>query len=118
MAKPHPATQKSLDALRDNARFTLVEKVERLVPRPGQFPIKQDLFGLIDILAIGPGITLGVQATSVGGVSARKRRLRLHPHTPLILEAGWTLEIWGWHKPKNRWELGRVERFELDNNKE
>lgn len=109
----HPATQLSMKRLREDPRFTLVEKVEHLVPRPGSFATKRDLFEIIDILAIGPGITMGVQATSVGGVSDRLKKLREHPNTKLVLEAGWKIEIWGWHQPERRWELGRREHFEL-----
>ena len=118
MAKAHPATELSLKKLRADSRFLLVEKVEHNIPRPGRgFPVKRDLFEIIDILAVGPGITMGVQCTSVGGVSDRKRKLIEHPNTRIVLAAGWQLEIWGWHQPagpRSRWELGRRHHFELD----
>jgi hypothetical protein len=113
MAK-HPATQLTLKRLRADPQFLLVEVVEYFSAFPPPHGRRVDLFGLIDVLALGPGITLGVQCTSVGGVSARKRKIIDHPNTPLVLAAGWHLEIHGWEKKKNRWELGRFHRFELD----
>jgi len=110
----HPATQLSLKKLRADDRFFLVDKVEYFTQFPPPHGRRVDLFGIIDILALGPGVTLGVQCTSVGGVSARKRKMIDHPNTPLVLAAGWQLEIHGWHKSNNRWELGRFHRFELD----
>lgn len=103
----------SLKKLRADPRFELVEKVETWspFPPPGH---RSDLLGIFDILALGPGITLGVQCTSVGGVSARIKKLKEHPSTRPALRAGWQIEIWGWHKPSNRWELGRWHRFELN----
>ena len=112
----HPATQLTIKKLQADDRFLLVEKVERDM-RLGPNTFKRDLFEIIDVLAIGRGITFGVQCTSVNGVSARKRKLTQHENTPLVLAAGWQLEIWGWHQPggpRTRWELGRTFRFELD----
>ena len=117
MGKAHPATQLTMKRLRDDPRFLLVEKVERDVHVKGSFGYKRDLFEIIDVLALGPGITLGVQCTSVNGVTARKKKLTEHENTPLVLAAGWQLEIWGWHQPggpRTRWELGRHHHFELD----
>lgn len=113
----HPATKLTLEKLRADPQWLLVEKVERDVRLPGNRTYKRDLFEIIDVLAIGRGITLGVQCTSVKGVSARKRKLSEHENTPLVLAAGWRLEIWGWHQPggpRTRWELGRHHHFELD----
>ena len=105
MPSNHPATQRSLKLLRELDHFTLVEKVERWEPFPKPHGRRVDLFGFIDILAIGPGITLGVQTTSSGGVAHRKRKILDHEHILSVLEAGWLVEIHGWGKRKNRWTL-------------
>ena len=72
---------------------------------------RHDLFGFIDILAIRPGETLGVQATSRGNVSARVRKIADHPNLPAVREAGWRLEVHGWSqaKPRARWECRTVD---------
>ena len=45
-------TELSLRWLRADDRFTLVQVVEHWTPHAR---IRQDLFGIVDILAIGPG---------------------------------------------------------------
>ncbi len=108
----HQSTELTLRKLRGDTRFLLVEKVEFFSPFPKPHGRRVDLFGLGDVLAIGPGISLLVQCTSVGGVSTRKKKLTEDPNTALLLRSGWELEIWGWHKPAHRWERGRFHRFE------
>ena len=60
--------------------------------------IRQDLFGIIDILAVGHGKTIAIQCTSYSGVSARIRKIRESPYLPAILESGWEVYIHGWRK--------------------
>lgn len=62
--------------------------------------IRQDLFGIIDVLAVRPGETLGVQCTSNTNVSARVNKIADHESTPKLREAGWRLEVHGWTKGK------------------
>ena len=90
--------------------------------------IRQDLFGCIDVLAIGPRveladpyvlvpvrhdgpltITLAVQATSGSNVAARIEKLTASPALPRLIAAGWRVEVWGWRKMarSRRWELRR-----------
>jgi hypothetical protein len=76
--------------------------------------IRQDLFGIVDIIAVGPGGTLAVQATSAGGFSARIKKLTEHPSTrPLLTAPGWRLEVHGWKKVRGRWTLARCQEFVL-----
>ena len=112
MAKISP-TQLSLRHLRADGRFTEIQVVETWVqfPPPGR---RRDLYNIIDILAIGPGITMAVQATSAGGVSARKMKLTEAEATRHVLEAGWLVEIHGWAKLKNRWVLDKTFKFQLE----
>lgn len=80
--------------------------------------IRQDLFGFIDILHVGPDGTYGIQCTSRGGMSARKKKIleastkpsKKHPEgirladmAKVLLAGGWLLCIEGWDKdPKER----------------
>jgi hypothetical protein len=61
--------------------------------------IRQDLFGFCDVLAIAPGETLAIQATSAGNVSSRVQKLLEEEGVALrvwdCLRAGWRIEVWG-----------------------
>ena len=103
----HPATTLSVGKLRRDG-WPLVEVVEHRA----HGGILRDLFGFIDIVAVGPQGTLGIQATSVGGVSDRLRKIRTERADRLVavVAAGWEVRIWGWHQPngpRTRWELKR-----------
>lgn len=60
--------------------------------------IRQDLFGVVDVLAIREGETLAVQVTSGSGVSARVRKIADADATQRIRAAGWRFEVHGWRK--------------------
>lgn len=84
--------------------WTQVEVVEKWNPHAR---IRQDLFGIVDVLAIRPGETLAVQATSASNVSSRLHKIADSPKIGDIREAGWTFHVHGWKKIKNRWVLHR-----------
>lgn len=88
-------TERTLAYLRKQGYRVAV--VERWNPHA---KIRQDLFGIIDVLAIGKGITLAVQCTSADNVSARVHKIAEHESTPWIREAGWLIEVQGWTKGK------------------
>jgi hypothetical protein len=69
-----------------------------------------DLFGAADVLAVHPRdrVILLVQAATAGHVADRLARLRCRPELPLLLRAGVLVEVWGWAKRSNRWEVRRV----------
>ncbi len=72
--------------------------------------IRQDLFGCIDVVAVGPGGTIGIQSTSYSNVPARVRKIEDMPDTVDILrEAGWRLVVEGWRKPGHRWLCREVD---------
>lgn len=97
-------TQRTLSKLKREGWLAAV--VEKWNPHAR---IRQDLFGIVDILAIREGETLAVQATG-SGVSARIRKIADHESTPWIRKAGWRLEVWGWRKnAKGRWECRIVD---------
>lgn len=71
--------------------------------------LRKDLFGFVDVLAVGGGETLAVQATSYGNVSARIRKIAEHDNIGAVRKAGWRVEVWGWHKVNNRWTVRIVD---------
>lgn len=72
--------------------------------------IRQDLFGIIDLVAIRKGHnTLGVQTTSYSNVSARVAKIRESEALPDLVAANWTLVVHGWRKSKGRWVCREVE---------
>ena len=61
---------------------------------------KHDLFGIVDILAVGNGHTLAVQVTSRGNMAARRRKALESPHIDDIVGAQWMYEVWGYDQPR------------------
>lgn len=122
MASGH--TPRSLKKLRESGDYYLVEKVERWQQSPGRpgGGVRQDLFGIIDILAIGKGVTMGVQVTSAGQFTAHLRSIAAltteidgveYSRARLILEAGWRLEVHGWEKVGRLWKMTRYKELIL-----
>lgn len=104
MSKTSP-TQRSLAHLRGlKYRVAVVEKWNP------HARIRQDLFGVVDLLAIRDGETLAVQATSGSNVSSRVKKIAEAEATPDIRRAGWRFLVHGWSKRANgRWELREVD---------
>ena len=99
-------TQRSLAHLRQQG-VDLVQVVEKWNPHAR---IRQDLFGVIDILAIREGETIGVQATSASNVSSRVRKLEESDALIALRAAGWTVLVHGWRKGSDgRWQLKEVD---------
>jgi len=68
---------------------------------------RKDLYGFIDVIAVGTKGTLAVQATSLSNMSARIHKIREDKKEALknVLAAGWRVEVWGWYKKANRWQV-------------
>lgn len=94
-------TQRSKKLLEDEGyTVEIVERYNSFVKR------RFDLFGFIDLLAIKPGETVGVQTTSYSNLSARVRKIADHENVDAVREAGWKILVHGWRKnPKGRWEV-------------
>ena len=106
MAKSSP-TQRSLALLRD--RGYLAEVTERW---NSWARCRQDLFGWVDILALGEGQTLAVQTTSRANIAARAKKIAESPALPEAIRANWRIEVHGWDKDKQgKW---RVKILELN----
>lgn len=97
-------TQRTLKHLRD-AGYPLVQVVERWNPYAG---VRQDLFGIVDVLAVGSDI-VGVQATSASNVSKRVAKITGSPALPILRKAGIRVVVHGWCKVNGRWTLREVD---------
>lgn len=97
-------TQLTLRALR-KAGYTAAV-VEHWNPHA---KIRQDLFGIVDVLAVGNGETVAVQCTSYPNVPSRVRKFADCEAIGDMRDAGWRLLVHGWRKPKHRWECREVD---------
>lgn len=94
-------TQRSLAKLREEG-CDLVQVVEKWNPHAR---IRQDLFGVVDILAIKNGETIAIQATSgSGNIAKRVQKIAESDAIAHIRKAGWTFHVHGWRKIKPRGE--------------
>jgi len=96
-------TQRTLAHLRA-AGYPLVQVVERWNPFA---KVRQDLFGIIDVVAVCPDI-VGVQATSASNVAARIAKITESEALPILRKAGIRVLVHGWAKRKGRWTLREV----------
>lgn len=98
-------TQRSLKLLRSRGYRAAV--VEKWNPHA---KIRQDLFGVVDVLAIKAGETLAVQATSGSNVSKRVTKIAESDAIGDIRAAGWGFHVHGWRKnAKGRWQCREVD---------
>lgn len=98
-------TQRTLEHLRKLGYLCAV--VEHWNPHAR---IRQDLFGIIDVLALKDGETLAVQTTSAGNVASRVRKIGECSHVGALRRAGWRIVVMGWRKGSN----GRYTLREVD----
>lgn len=97
-------TARTLDKLRKEGwRPWVVEKWNHITHT------RLDLYNIGDVLAIRGTETLLVQATSYSNVSSRVRKIADSEHIAAIREAGWKVEVWGWHKVGSRWQVRIVD---------
>lgn len=93
-------TQLTLRNLRERGfRAAIVEKWNPHVK------IRQDLFGIIDVIGVRRGETIGVQSTSFNNRTSRIKKMAESEAIGDLREADWTLEVHGWRKVKNRWQV-------------
>ena len=94
-------TQRTLQHLR-KAGYPLVQVVEKWNPHAR---VRQDLFGIIDVLAVGPEGILAVQCTSATHTANRLTKLRASSALPVLKRAGFAVHVHGWHKRKQNGRL-------------
>ena len=88
--------QRVLKSLRDDSYYAeVVERWDAFSRR------RHDLFGFIDILAVGHGETKAIQVTSRDNMSSRRIKMQSSPVLAALIEAGWSVELWGYDKQAN-----------------
>lgn len=99
-------TQRTLKHLRD--RGYRAEVVERWNPHAR---IRQDLFTIIDVLALSETEVVAVQTTSASNMKARINKISESDILPLLIKLEWRVIVHGWKKNQktNRWELKEFE---------
>lgn len=106
-----PATQLTLRKLRAEGH-ALVEIVEHWNSFSRR---REDMFGILDVVAItGDGRTVGVQTTSFGNSSSRRRKILESDALPVLLQAEWTIIVHGWKKVGGRWVCHRDQVIDWD----
>lgn len=118
--KSTPTTARTLAECR--RRGWIAGIVERRIPFPKPRGTKLDLFGVIDVVAIAPGVkgAIGIQSTAnIGGHHAKHRdKILAEPRARAWVEAENRLELWTWAKQGGRgqrklWTL-RVQVFTVE----
>lgn len=104
-------TQRTLRALREQGRVAAI--VERFNAHVGPYGVRQDLFGIIDVIALDPerGV-VGIQSTGLN-FAGHLRSLtteRVQEVTDWLKTPGTSLELWGWRKVKLH-RGGKAERW-------
>ena len=97
-------TQRSLKYLREQGYSVwIVEHWNHFARK------RQDLFGCIDLLAIGHGHTLAVQTTSRDNTSTRCKKIVENDYYSEMIRSGWKIHVHGWGKLKDGWQVKVVE---------
>jgi hypothetical protein len=81
----------------------VVEKWNHIVKR------RQDLFGFVDVIAVGEREVIAIQATSGTNVSSRVRKITEHENLPAVRRGGIRILVHGWTKRCGRWQLREVD---------
>lgn len=97
-------TQRTLKEMRERG-YPLVQVVERWNPHAR---VRQDLFGIVDVLAVGADI-VAVQATSGSNVSSRIAKITESEALPHLRRANIRMLVHGWTKRKGRYQLREVD---------
>jgi hypothetical protein len=104
-SKAKSPTARSLEYLRKS--YPLVQVVEKWNPHAR---IRQDLFGIIDVIAVSETEIVGVQSTSGDHVANRVQKIAESEALPILLKAGIRVIVHGWRKnAAGRWVLREVE---------
>lgn len=70
---------------------------------------RQDLFKVVDVLAVGNGETVAVQCTTYSNISARVRKIADAEAVPDMRDAGWRILVQGWRKVNRKWVCREVD---------
>lgn len=99
--KPAQLTPRTLKLLRDEGfACEVVEHWNSFVRR------RMDLFGFIDVLALGQDETVAVQVCTRDAMATRRAKIADHPNVGFVRKAGWRILIHGWWQDKaGRWQV-------------
>lgn len=86
--------------------------VEKFNSNIGPHGIRQDLWGAIDIIALGGPRTVGIQACSASGRAAHVTKLCAEPRLHPVFDAGWIVVVLAWTKPRSKTGPGRFWRWD------
>ena len=101
---PNKYTQQTYRELeRRNYVFQSVEKYNSFSGK------RNDFFGVIDVIAVCHGETLGVQSTSWGDISSHVKEAYAESRLYSWLDGNNLFEIWGWRMADDGWELKVIE---------
>ena len=101
---PVSTTQLSLKHMRAQGYYAeVVERYNFFTKR------KNDFAGFLDLLCLRPGEVMGVQTTSLANISSRVKKIMEHENLEVVLAAGIKIEVHGWVKKNNRWQVKVVE---------
>ena len=106
-----PTTQLSLRHLRGQGFTAEVVEHWKRNPVTGR-QTKHDLFGFVDILALGDGEVVAVQTTTTKNVPAHIRKIARAEHLAALQRAGVRLVVHGWSQPNGpgtRWHVEEVD---------
>ena len=68
--------------------------------------VRQDLFGIIDLLCVKQGKTLGVQVTTMNHKQPHIGKMTAHPNLYRLLDAKWEIELHSWRELKDEgWQV-------------
>ena len=97
--------------------------VEEFNPHVGKFGIRQDFFGIFDLISIYPKSVCGIQACT-SDFKKHKKKILESEIAPEWIKSGGKIELWGWRKVKKNkggvlmvWKP-RLYIFSLDDFKE
>ena len=95
-------TQRTIRELKNNGRKCAI--VEKWNPHVGPHGIRQDLWGIIDVLALDPeqGV-IGIQCCAGSGFASHLKKItedRAQDTLDWLQTPGTRLEVWAWRKVK------------------
>ncbi len=71
---------------------------------------KKDMFGILDMVAIGNGESLGIQMTSKSNMSSRIKKIQESEYLPELIRSKWRIIVIGWFKkPNGRYDFKEFE---------
>jgi hypothetical protein len=73
---------------------------------------RQDLFGFVDIIAVGDHEVVVVQTTTADNLKSRVRKIehpKLHKTVSAVRKGGIRILVHGWWKCRRRWQLREID---------